>query len=310
MAKKIESEESNVKQSAASGVKAFFKEFAIVFGAFLVLNSFVLASFEVPTGSMENEIMTGDFLLVNKFVFGGTTPKTIPFTSAKIPSFKLPALWKVERGDVIVFVFPGYREEVQAAEFAYYLKRCMAVAGDTLQVMNRVVYVNGKPAPVPRNMKFNSTVVKPAGYADPRIFPESAPFNEDNYGPIVIPKKGDIIGLNPRTILAWRIFIKREGHNVEQREDKILIDGKEQSSYTVERNYVFGMGDNRDNSLDSRFWGFIPEESVVGTPLIVYWSWDPDIPFFQKREGFPYVEFFLKDKFASVRMGRFGTLVH
>jgi len=298
MAKKIV-EGNNAEGTMQVRVKAFFKEFAIVFGAFLVLNSFVLASFEVPTGSMENEIMTGDFLLVNKFIFGGTTLKTIPFTSVRIPSFKLPALWKVERGDVIVFVFPGMREEVEPAEFAYYLKRCMAVAGDTLKVINRVVYINGKPAPVPRNMKFNTSFVKPPGYADPRIFPKGAPFNEDNYGPVVIPRKGDVIPLNPNTYDAWEIFVKREGHAAERRGDKILIDGKEQTSYTVQRNYVFGMGDNRDNSLDSRFWGFIPEEAVVGTPLIVYWSWDPDIALYD-----------ISNKISSVRMSRFGSLVH
>lgn len=298
MAKKVD-EKNPGKETFSGKAKAFLKEFVIVFGAFLVLNSFVIASFEVPTGSMENEIMTGDFLLVNKFVFGGTTPKTIPFTSARIPSFKLPALWNVERGDVIVFIFPGNRDEVVPAEFAYYLKRCMAVAGDTLQVINRVVYVNGKPAPVPLNMKFNTPVIKPAGYGDPRIFPDGAQFNEDNYGPIVVPKKGDIITLNARTYPAWRVFIRREGHTSDQRGNRIFIDGKEQTAYTVERDYVFGMGDNRDNSLDSRFWGFIPEESVIGTPLIVYWSWDPEIPLFN-----------VGDKITSVRLGRLGSLVH
>ncbi len=279
--------------------KAWLKEMGIVLGAFLVLNSFVLASFEVPTGSMENEIMTGDFLLVNKFVFGGTTPRTVPFTNTKIPSFKLPALWNVERGDVIVFVFPGYREETEAAEFAYYLKRCVAVAGDTLEIINRVIYVNGKPFPVPRNMKFNSQIVRPAGFADPRIFPKGSGFNEDNYGPIVIPKKGEVITLNLANLQQWDTFMKREGHTVALHNGNILIDGKEQSIYTVERDYVFGMGDNRDNSLDSRFWGFIPQESVVGTPLIVYWSWDPDIPIFD-----------LGSKLKTVRWNRFGTLVN
>ena len=70
------------------------------------------------------------------------------------------------------------------------------------------------------------------------------------------------------------------------------------SAYTVERDYVFGMGDNRDNSLDSRFWGFIPKESVIGTPLIVYWSWNPDVSLFS-----------VGDKLSTVRWVRFGTLV-
>jgi len=280
------------------GLKAFLKEMGIIFGAFLLLNSFVLASFEVPTGSMENEIMTGDFLLVNKFVFGGTTPRTIPFTGTKIPAFKIPSFWKPERGDIIVFIFPGYREEVEATDFAYYLKRCVAVAGDTLQVVNRIVYVNGTPAPLPHNVKFNTTLIRPAGFADPRIFPKGAAFNEDNYGPIVIPKKGDVIGLTSEDVTRWDTFIRREGHRIDLRGGRILIDGAERTSYTVERNYVFGMGDNRDNSLDSRYWGFIPEESVIGTPLIVYWSWDPEVPLVN-----------LGNKLATVRLNRFGTLV-
>ena len=119
------------KDEHPSTLKAWLKELGIIFGAFLLLNSFVLASFEVPTGSMENEIMTGDFLLVNKFIFGGTTPKTVPFTNTKLPSFKLPALWDVEKGDIIVFIFPGMREEVEARDFAYYLKRCIATAGES-----------------------------------------------------------------------------------------------------------------------------------------------------------------------------------
>ncbi|MBI4547232.1 MAG: signal peptidase I [Ignavibacteriae bacterium] len=305
MSKVFKTEGKGILEKKKTGFIAWLKEMGIIFGAFLVLNSFVLASFEVPTGSMEDEIMTGDFLLVNKFIFGGTTPRTIPFTSTKIPSFKLPALWDVERGDIIVFNFPGYRDEVEPAEFAYYLKRCMALAGDTLQIINRVVYVNGTAAHVPRNMKFNSAIVKPAGWADPRIFPEGAVFNEDNYGPTVVPKKGDMIELSPSNFEQWEIFIKREGHRMELLNGKVYIDGGEKTAYTVERDYVFGMGDNRDNSLDSRFWGFIPKDAIIGTPVIVYWSWDPDLPLLIGE--FPFLN--IARKLTTVRWSRFGTLV-
>ena len=282
----------------ASALVAWLKELAIIFGAFLLLNSFVLASFEVPTGSMENEIMTGDFLLVNKFVFGGTTPKTIPFTNMKIPSFKLPAFWDVERGDVIVFIFPGMREEAEPRDFAYYLKRCIAVAGDTLEIRDRIVSVNGKRTSNPRNIKFNSAMIRPRGMADPRIFPKGAPFNEDTYGPVVVPRKGDRLALGPETFARWETFVKREGHRIELVNGEVLLDGARASTYSVERDYVFGMGDNRDNSLDSRFWGFIPKESVIGTPLIVYWSWNPDVSLFS-----------IAEKMSTVRWVRFGTLV-
>jgi signal peptidase I len=281
-------------------VKDFFKDAAFVLVAFLFLNSFVLASFEVPTGSMENEIMAGDFLFVNKFLYGGSTPRTIPFTNVRLPWFRVPAFRGVEHGDVIVFEFPGQREEVQSPEFMFYLKRAIGLAGDTVQIINRVVYVNGRPAPRPRNMKFNNYSIMPPGVIDPRIFPKGAPYNEDNWGPEVVPMKGEVIALTRENLPRWETFIEREGHTVRvDEEGGILVDGRAAQEYFVERDYIFGMGDNRDNSLDCRFWGFIPTDNVVGTPMIVYWSWDPDIPLLN-----------LPSKLASLQVGRIGTIIH
>lgn len=278
---------------------AFLKDLVFVVVSFLVLNSFVIASFEVPTGSMENEIMAGDFLFVNKFLYGGTTPRTIPFTNVRLPWFRVPAFRGVERGDVIVFEFPGQRDEIQPPEFTFYLKRAIALSGDTVEIVNRVVYVNGERAPLPRNLKFNSTTSQPAGAADPRIFPKGAQFNEDNWGPVVVPRRGDVIPLTVETFDRWRTFIGREGHQLRIGDGgRILLDGAPADSYTVEQNYIFGMGDNRDNSLDGRFWGFIPEEHIVGTPMIVYWSWDPDVPLLN----------FVR-KISSLRIHRIGSFV-
>lgn len=280
-------------------VKDFFKDVVFVLVAFFFLNSFVLASFEVPTGSMENEIMAGDFLFVNKFLYGGTTPRTIPFTNVRLPWFRMPAIRDVEHGDVIVFEFPGQREEIGSPEFMFYLKRAIGLAGDTVQIANRVVYVNGKPSPIPRHLKFNSFHIKPAGIADDRIFPKDAPFNEDNWGPVVVPRKGDVIALDAMNLDRWKTFIGREGHRaVLESTGKVSIDGVPALRYTVEHNYLFGMGDNRDNSLDGRFWGFIPEENIVGTPMIVYWSWDPDLSIAN-----------IFEKIASIRLTRVGTII-
>ncbi len=280
-------------------VKDFFKDMAFVLVAFFFLNSFVLASFEVPTGSMENEIMTGDFLFVNKFLYGGTTPRTIPLTNIRLPWFRVPGFRHVERGDVIVFEYPGGRDETRSPEFMFYLKRAVALSGDTVQIINRVLYVNGKPAPLPRNMKFNSLHVKPAGMRDPTICPKGAPYNEDNWGPEVVPARGDVIALTPDNFERWETFIGREGHvATEDASGRITIDGSPASSYTVERDYIFAMGDNRDNSADGRFWGYVPAENIVGTPMIVYWSWDPNIPLID-----------LFSKLSSIRLGRVGTIV-
>jgi len=290
-------------QKKKQTAKAFFNDLAFVLVAFFFLNSFVLASFEVPTGSMENEIMAGDFLFVNKFIYGGSTPRTIPLTNIKIPWFRIPAFMDVERGDVIVFEFPGQRDEVQSPEFMFYLKRAIALAGDTVQVVNRVVMINGKPARIPRNIKFNNHHVIPAGIPDSRIFPKGAPFNEDNWGPLRVPQKGDALPLSLQNLAQWLTFIGREGHSVRiDNSGRITVDGDPVDSYTVEHNYIFGMGDNRDNSLDGRFWGFIPEENIIGTPVIVYWSWDPDIPF-------PIPPGDIDDKLSSIRFGRIGTII-
>jgi signal peptidase I len=293
------SEEHPKGKRGKEPVKDFFKDLVFVLVSFFFLNSFVVASFEVPTGSMENEILAGDFLFVNKFIYGGTTPRTIPFTNIRIPWFRVPAFREVKHGDVIVFEFPGQRDEVRPEEFLFYLKRAIGLKGDTVQVINRVVHVNGKPAPIPRHMKFNNPRMMPEGLADPRIFPNGAPFNEDNWGPVVVPSKGDVITLTSENVDRWTTFIKREGHTVRVDDrGRILIDGLPAQAYTVERNYLFGMGDNRDNSLDGRFWGFIPEENIVGTPMIVYWSWDPDLSLFN-----------IVDKLGSIRFFRVGALI-
>jgi signal peptidase I len=254
--------------------------FALV--AVIILNSFVLASFQVPTGSMENTVMAGDFLFVNKFIYGGTTPPTIPLlgilfgTEIETPYFRVPGFSKPEKGDVIVFIFPGYREEAKASVFQYYLKRCVATSGDTLRIVDKQVYVNGKKFDDPEGVIFSRNL-EPAGFVSGDIFPRDKEWNRDNYGPLRIPAEGDVIQLSTENIHEWDTFIRREGHEVVERGTEILIDGKPATSYKVERNYVFGMGDNRDDSLDSRYWGFIPEDYVIGSPMIVYWSMDPMI---------------------------------
>jgi signal peptidase I len=271
--KETKAKEPEKKLTWKENMTAQIKEFVIVFGGFLLLNNFVIASFLVPTGSMEREVLTGDFLMVNKFIYGPSTPRNIMFTDIRLPWTTLPGFKDVKRGDVIVFEFPGMREEVKPDAFTFYLKRCMALGGDTMEIKNRVVYINGQPAPIPKNMHFDQMRIVPPSYQDERSFPPSAGFNEDNYGPLVIPKKGMSMAITPKNFAMWEIFIKRDGHNpVLSSDGKVMIDGKETNTYVVEKDYVFGMGDHRDNSLDSRFWGFIPRENIVGTPMFVYFS--------------------------------------
>ena len=263
----------------------------------MIINGVAVASFVVPTGSMENTVMTGDFLFVNKFLYGPTTPQLIPFLNIPLPFYKFPGFKDPEKGDVIVFIYPGDRDQVKPDDFVYYLKRCVASAGDTLELKDKRLFVNGKEYSLPKNGKYESGPIYPGDQF--RTFPAGKGFTRDNYGPIRIPKKGDIIQLNPSNIREWDVFISREGHEVASTGDNIIIDGKKVTKYTVERDYCFGMGDNRDNSLDSRYWGFIPYDNVIGTPMIVYWSWDTNIPIGK-----------IFDKLGSVRFSRMGTIIH
>jgi signal peptidase I len=239
---------------------------------FLVFRSVFASGYYIPSGSMKNTLLVGDRVFVNKIGCYLETPKYIPFTSVEIPHLHLKT-GGVKKGDVVVFEYPGNRDEVIPREKdVNYVKRLVAVAGDELQIVDKNVYVNGKL------QKYNDDVIyqndlAPRGAVDDRIFPKSAPWNKDNYGPIRIPKAGDVIQLSTNNIDRWQTFIEREGHSVELVSGEIRIDGKPSTSYNVGRDYLFMMGDNRDNSEDSRFWGFVPVDNVIGTPFVVYASW-------------------------------------
>lgn len=138
--------EENFIQSIINTIKILPQAILFV----MIINGIAIASFVVPTGSMENEVMTGDFLFVNKFKYGPTTPQIIPILNIPLPYYKFPGFWEPEKGDVIVFVYPGDRDELESAEFQYYLKRCIATAGDVLEIKDKVVYVNGKKYPFPK----------------------------------------------------------------------------------------------------------------------------------------------------------------
>ncbi len=253
----------------------------IVFTLIVVLfiQSFFIQGYSTPTGSMENTILTGDRMFFNQFLYGGSTPRNIPLTNIKLPFFKIPGIREPRRGDIVNFDFPGQRDELVPSENVQYLKRIIGEPGDKIEVIQRVLYVNGTVFPNPEYSKFGQPIVS-KDVKDPRTFPKGIGWNEDNYGPLQIPKKGDVVQLTKENFEQWDTFIKREGHNPVLRTDgTIYIDGKQTGTYTVERNYYFMMGDNRNNSLDSRFWGFVPRENIVGKALITYWSWDANIPF-------------------------------
>lgn len=285
------------KQGAGEVLWSWIKTLLGAIIVVTIINGLAIASFVVPTPSMERTVMTGDFLFVNKFIYGPSTPQVIPFFNIPLPFFRFPAFREPQKGDVIVFIFPGNRDEVKATEFQYYLKRCVATAGDTLEIRDNHLFVNHKEVFLAKN-GFNDPTVPDIPSEKWQTFPYGKGYTRDNYGPIRIPKEGDVIPLSMNSLHEWAVFIQREGHKITSDGNSIYVDGNKTSSYKVQKDYCFGMGDNRDHSLDSRYWGFIPEENIVGTPVVVYWSWDTNLPLSQ----------FL-DKITSTRWSRIGTII-
>jgi len=277
-------EELNEVKTPKEKVIEFFKSLFFAAIAALFIITFIIQNTRIPTGSMEDTILVGDFVLVNKFIYGSSSPKYIPFTEIELPYFSFPSIREPEPGDIVVFEYPGDREELVARELnVNYVKRLIGMPGDTIEIRDKVAFVNGNEFPIPPYIKYLSPYPVPKDRVNPRIFPKGSPWNEDNYGPLVIPKKGYTIPLSPSNVEGWRTIIDREhGERVVAVQDGyVTINGKPVTSYTFKKDYYFMMGDNRDDSMDSRFWGLVARDMVVGQAFIVLFSWDRDIPFSQ-----------------------------
>ena len=169
-----------------------------------------------------------------------------------------------------------------------YIKRCVALPGDEIKIISKTLYVNNELAFLPDQAQFSSTETE-KGFYNPDtlwksgylmyypIFPNDPQYDwtEDNFGPLRIPKAGDVLELNSKTIPLYRRLIHAyEGHDLQEKADGIYIDGKKTETYTVQANYYWMMGDNRNGSADSRFWGFVPEDHIVGHAAFTWLSVD------------------------------------
>ncbi len=344
--------------------------FAVV--AATLIRWLIMEAYTIPTPSMENSLLVGDFLFVSKFHYGTrttSTPLQIPLTHQKIwftnipsylewiklPQYRLPGISSVKRGDVVVFNVPpqelneGILYPVDLK--TNYIKRCVALPGDSLKIVDRQVFNNNVPLPNPPEMQYNyivqsKTQISERNFNHFEIGPEDVnnietlndkviynlslskskvdkmkaeklayiisididekdnskgnvlpyyrnqytpdlSFNSwsiDDFGSLWIPKEGVTIPINESTLTLYGTTIRLYDHNNDAKIEngKLLIDGKEVTEYTFKQDYYFMMGDNRHNSLDSRFWGFVPEDHIVGKAFFIWLSIDKNADFVHK----------------------------
>jgi signal peptidase I len=194
------------KRKNKSSLRETIEAVAVAFVIALVIRTFVIQAFKIPSGSMIPTLLVGDHILVNKFLLG--TPVDIPFTNVNL--FRMPGLRDPQRGDVIVFKYP----EDPTRDF---IKRVVGIGGDVVESKDKSVSVNGQK------------VIEPyIQHVDSDIKPKDMD-RRDTFGPLVVPKGS-----------------------------------------------VFVMGDNRDQSYDSRYWGFVDDTQIKGKAIIIYWSWNSD----------------------------------
>jgi signal peptidase I len=189
-----------------STVREYFESIVVAVILALFIRTFVVQAFKIPTGSMEENLLIGDHLLVNKFAFGPTT--------SAVEKAVLP-IGDIKRGDVLVFKFPVEPERD-------FIKRVIGLPGETVEVKERKIYINGAPVDDP-----HAHYLLPASSADNH---EVTSYDvRERYGPVTVPA-----------------------------------------------NHYFMMGDNRDNSQDSRYWGFLPRDLIKGKALVIYWSYESE----------------------------------
>ncbi len=314
---------------------------AIVFAGItaLIIRQFLFGAFRIPTPSMEKSLLVGDFLIVSKVNYGPRTPMSVafPFTSWHIsdftlPWFRIPGFDSIKRNDVAVFNYP--MEDKVISQKEHYIKRLVGMPGDTLELVAKQLFVNGKPADamqtneyehevfVGERLRLSATRVKeaggqilrmntptsyiinmteevaatiqtwpgvdsvkkfslPADFREPGrnqfVYASGIEGNRDHFPPVVIPFKGQKITLTEQNWTYYYDIIARyEKNDFRRLGDRFTINGKSTNEYTIQQDYYFMMGDNRDNSLDSRYWGFVPDDHMVGEAFMIYLSLDHD----------------------------------
>jgi signal peptidase I len=242
----------------------------------LILKIFVVDAFKIPTGSMKDTLLEGDFLLVNKTAYSISTPHQIPFLGERLSRTELIKTGKPEFNDVIAFEIPANIYDPASEEYSVLIKRIIGLPGDTIEIKDQELYINREKYRTPSFIKINLNE-SPIENVNKDLFPYNNKWSLENYGPIVVPQKGMKVELDPKNILLWQNSINTDyGSKVISVEGTVITLNKQPiRDYIFERDYYFVLGDNRKNSIDSRYFGYIPEEWIIGKAFMIYWSQIP-----------------------------------
>jgi signal peptidase I len=276
-----------------SVVREYFESLVVTAVMALFGMTFVVQAVKVPTGSMQNTINIGDHLLVNKFIFA--PGPVMPFLPQR----------EIRRGDIIVFKYPGkyqgeerFRDSPEVDDTrpdntpykTNYVKRVIGLPGDVLEVRGTDVYINGQLLP-----EHKVAAINPPGDDD------GNPGNGDERGaPLKDEQGAPLVGENapaPGPESAYNVFWRADRLRGARRGP---VEGEK---FIVPEGHYFAMGDNRDNSLDSRFWGYVPRHAIIGRAMFVYWSYDESAPQAEGPLGF------ISNFVYNTRWSRTGTFV-
>ena len=245
----------------------YLKSFLIALGLALLIKATIIEAYKIPTPSMESTLLAGDFIIGNKFIYG----IKIPFTDIRLPAFREP-----RRGDIIIFRPPHSPKE-------NYVKRCVGLPGDTIQLINKKVYINGE--------RYQDDAF--AQYLDRAIYPMN-----------------HSVGIDPYETARRNYGVTNDGY----RPYRMFRDNG--PKIVVPQGHYFMMGDNRDRSLDSRMWGFVARDQILGQALLIHWSWDihdvnaPAVNWRNPATVVSNIAYNLVHFYKRVNWERLGTLPH
>jgi len=335
-----------LKNKIIKYIKDWVYAIIIAFSIAWIIRTFVIQGFFIPSQSMDPTLQSGDFIFISKFHYGARMPITpialpfmhqnMPFSQnrkaywdkVQLPYFRFSGFSEVKRNDVLVFNYP-MEEERPVDKRSYYVKRCIGLPGDRLEIKAKQVYINGLLHEESENLQINrklrasrelgpewmdsvgiseggklsnlndylfplsdtlasklaqlpyifdiEPMISKEGEFHSHIFPHNQILtnNADYFNPVLTPYKGYQIRINDTTIALYgRIINLYENHELSYAAGEAYIDNVLSTHYTFDMNYYFVMGDNRDQSADSRFWGFVPENHIVGKALFIGFSYN------------------------------------